>query len=137
MKGKIRSWIEFAKRKPGEACVVGVLVMAAICYGGTKPEPPPSVTEEGIKLTGTAVEPSGVSLSWSTEDPRVKPGETEFVIEFRKKPVMLGDTVVVSPDDLSWKELGRTYDMVFSREMFLLDSTYEFRIRADVTEASE
>lgn len=134
--GKIRSWIEFARRKPGEACVVAVLVMAAICYGGTKPEPPPSVTEEGIKLTRANVTPSGVDVAWETEDPRVKPGAV-YIVEFRKRPVMLGDTVVESPDDLRWKELGRTTDRGLVRAIFLLDSTCDIRVRTDITEVGE
>ena len=89
--------------------------------------------EEGIKITKHTATPEGVSVAWETEDPRVTDGETEYVVEFRKKPIMLGDTVVVSPDDFKWKELGRTKDKDITKNIFLLDSTYDIRVRADIT----
>ena len=71
-------------------------------------------------------------VEWGTEDPRVT-DETEFIVEFRKRPIMLGDTVVLTPAELKWQELGRTKDRKLAKDIFLLDSTYELRIRADVT----
>lgn len=136
MRSALNRWREFCRRSPFAATLLAVLVGVAIETGSTKPKPPPSVTEEGIKLTRANVTPSGVDVAWETEDPRVKPGAV-YIVEFRKRPVMLGDTVVESPDDLRWKELGRTADSGLVREIFLLDSTYEIRVRTDITEASE
>lgn len=121
-------------RHPFRSLFVFLLVCSLCVWAGYKPPtPPPSVFEEGIKITKHTATPEGVSVAWETEDPRVTDGETEYVVEFRKKPIMLGDTVVVSPDDFKWKELGRTKDKDITKDIYLLDSTYDIRVRADIT----
>lgn len=133
MRRTFRKWADFAKRKPIEATFIWCMVGIAVLWGGTKPNPPPpSVEEEGIKIVNHSVTKDGVSVEFETTDPRVT-DETEFVVEFRKRPIMLGDTIVETPDDLKWRELGRTKSRKVLREIFLLDSTFEMRVRADIT----
>lgn len=133
MRRKFREWADFAKRKPIEAMFIWCMAGIAVLWGGTKPNPPPpSVEEEGIKIVTHSVTRDGVAVEFETTDPRVT-DETEFVVEFRKRPIMLGDTVVETPDDLKWRELGRTKSRKVLREIFLLDSTFEMRVRADIT----
>ena len=128
-----RNWATFAKRKHINTAFFWYMVGIAVLWGGTKPNPPPpSVEEEGIKIVSHSVTKDGVAVEFETTDPRVT-DETEFVVEFRKRPIMLGDTVVETPDDLKWRELGRTKSRKVLREIFLLDSTFEMRVRADIT----
>ena len=133
MRRNFRKWADFVKRKPIEATFIWCMVGIAVLWGGTKPNPPPpSVEEEGIKIVNHSVTKDGVAVEFETTDPRVT-DETEFVVEFRKRPIMLGDTIVETPDDLKWRELGRTKSRKVLREIFLLDLTFEMRVRADIT----
>lgn len=134
---KLKEWRTFSRKHPVEAAFVFAMVCVAVLWGGTKPDtPPPSVEVEGIRITKHEATPTGIVVEWETEDPRITT-ETEFVVEFRKRPIMLGDTVVATPDELNWQELGRTKDRELAKDIFLLDSSYEMRVRADVTETTE
>ena len=129
----MEKYIKYMQRKPFKAMAFFWFSLVMILWGGSKPPtPPPSVEEEGIRITKHEATPAGVEVEWGTEDPRVT-DETEFIVEFRKRPIMLGDTVVLTPAELKWQELGRTKDRKLAKDIFLLDSTYELRIRADVT----
>jgi hypothetical protein len=132
MRSALNQWKTFCIRTPFAATLLAFLVGVAVEHGGTKPPKPPTVEEQGIKITRHEVTPQGVSLAWNTEDPRIT-AETEYIVEFRKRPIMLGDTEVVTPDDFKWKELGRTKSSELLREIYMLDSTFEMRVRADVT----
>lgn len=132
MRKALNRWRDFVRSAPFAATLIAVLAGVAIEKGGTKPPTPPTVEEEGIRLTRHEVTPQGVSVAWDTQDPRVS-DDTEFIVEFRKRPIMLGDTEVATPDDFKWKELGRTKSRELVKEIFMLDSTFEVRVRADVT----
>ena len=102
-------------------------------WAGTKPPRPPTVTEKGIKWKSVEITPKGISGEFETEDSRI-PEDAEFIIEFRKKMIMLGDTVVELPEDMQWREFARTKDKKFAKECWLLDSSYDIRVRTVVQE---
>lgn len=129
----ILRYVNYSKQNSFKGLVLFISTLSLTIWAGTKPPIPPSVFEEGIKITKHTATPEDVSVAWETEDPRVTDGETEYVVDFRKKPIMLGDTVAVSPDDFEWKEFGRTKDKELTKNVFLLDSTYDIRVRADIT----
>ena len=130
--GVVRRWFDFAQRKPLEFAFICVCFGIAILYGGTKP---PSVTRKGIKWKSVNITPQGIAAEWEAEDDRIADG-AEYVIEYRKKWIMLGDTVVKRPEDMQWKEFGRTKDEHFAKECWLLDSTYDIRVRTVVQEGA-
>ena len=133
MMGVFRRWWNFGKVHPLQASLICVFFCVAIVWGGTKPPAPPSVVRKGIKWKSVNVTPQGVSAEWEAEDDRVS-DDAEYIIEYRKKWLMLGDTVVERPEDMEWREFGRTKDKKFAKECWLLDSTYDIRVRTVVQE---
>ena len=131
--GVLRRWWTFGQAHPLEFAFRCFLFAVAVAWGGTKPTPPPSVVRKGIKWKNVEVTPRGISAEWEAEDDRIA-ADAEYVIEYRKKMIMLGDTVVECPEDMKWREFGRTKDKKIARECWLLDSTYDIRVRTVVTE---
>ena len=108
-------------------------LFALTLWAGTKPPRPPTVTEKGIKWKSVNVTPQGISGEFEIEDGRI-PEDAEYIIEFRKKWIMLGDTVVERPEDMEWREFARTKDKKFAKECWLLDSSFDIRVRTVVQE---
>jgi hypothetical protein len=128
----IREWWNFAKNKPGEFAFICLCLFVGISWGGSKGDTP-SVTRKGIKWKSVNVTPEGISGEWEAEDERIS-ADAEYIIEYRKKWIMLGDTIVDRPEDMQWKEFARTKDTKFAKKCWLLDSTYDIRVRTVVRE---
>ena len=126
----IRRWDRFYDRHSYQAFLIFCFFSVAIVWGSTKS---PSVTRKGIKWKSVNVTPRGITAEWEAEDGRIADG-AEYIIEYRKKWLMLGDTVVEKPEDMQWKEFGRTKDKQFAKECWFLDSTYDIRVRTVVQE---
>jgi hypothetical protein len=131
--GVIRRWWNFGKEHPLQASLICMFLYVAIAWGGERGGKGPSVTRKGIKWKSVSVTPQGISAEWEAEDDRVS-ADAEYIIEYRKKWTMLGDTVVERPEDMEWKEFGRTKDRKFAKECWLLVSTYDIRVRTVVQE---
>lgn len=129
----IRRWWDFSQAHPFQFALVCVFFFVAIVWGGTKPDAPPSVTRKGIKWKSVNVTPKGIAAEWEAEDDRISV-DAEYIIEYRKKWIMLGDTIVERPEDMLWREFGRTKDKRFAKECWLLDSTFDIRVRTVVQE---
>ena len=130
--GVIARWRKMIRRAPFAAVLLAVGLGVAIEHGSTKP---PAVTRKGIKWKSVNVTPQGIAAEWEAEDDRIS-GDAEYIIEYRKKWLMLGDTVVEKPEDIQWKEFGRTKDKHFAKECWLLDSSYDIRVRTVVQEGA-
>lgn len=108
---------------------VPVLAFAAvmILYGGTKPDTPPVILEQGIKLTQFDVD-DGLSVTWETTDDRIEVGTDEFIIRVsdRQIPARTGWS--------AWRELGRTTNTSFSAGGFWRNRDVRLRIEADTGE---
>lgn len=92
---------------------IGLLAFAVamLLYGGTKPDTPPVVTKEGIKLTRFSVD-GKLSLAWDTTDDRIELGTDEFIIRVRERQI---------PARTGWslpREIGRTKDTEFTADGF-------------------
>lgn len=131
MKDRIKSFVAFARRHPLQAVLICVLVGKAIAYGGSKPDvpPPPVVVEGGITITQCTVDAEGITIKWESDDERIVPGTTVFIIEARERPLMLGKTVVFQPSNTAWYEIGRTYDFEVAKSGVWTDRTREIRVR--------
>lgn len=137
MLDKLRQFAAYAKRKPIEAIIPIVCFCAAFKYGSTKPPtPPPVVEEKGITLTEQAVDSQGLTVKWESDDPRVEPGKTVFIIEARELPITLGKKVVFQPTNTKWYEIGRTTDFEIAKPGVWTDKTREIRVRT-IIEGSE
>ena len=137
MLSKLKQFAAYAKRKPIEAIIPIVCFFAAFVHGSTKPDvPPPVVEEKGITLTEQTVDAQGLTVKWESDDPRVEPGKTVFIIEAREKPMMLGKRVVFQPSNTQWYEIGRTTDFELSKPGVWTDKTREIRVRT-IIEGSE
>ena len=134
-RGVIARWDGFVGDHPVQAFLVFCFLCVAIVWGGENggKGDTPSVTRKGIKWKSVNVTPQGISAEWEAEDDRIS-GNAEYVIEYRKKWIMLGDTVVEKPEDMQWKEFGRTKDKHFAKECWLLDSSYDIRVRTIIQE---
>ena len=130
--GVIARWRKMIRRAPFAAVLLAVGLGVAIEHGSTKP---PSVTQKGIKWKSVRVTPQGISAEWEAEDGRIPEG-AEYIIEYRKKSIMLGDSVVANPEDFRWREFARTKNKNFAKECWLLDSTFDIRVRTVVQEGS-
>ena len=130
--GVIARWRKMIRRAPFAAVLLAVGLGVAIEHGSTKP---PAVTRKGIKWKSVNVTPQGIAAEWEAEDDRIS-GDAEYIIEYRKKWLMLGETVVEKPEDIQWKEFGRTKDKHFAKECWLLDSSYDIRVRTVVQEGA-
>ena len=135
MMGVVRRWWNFGQAHPLQFALICAFLCVAIVWGGERGGKGPSVTRKGIKLTTVEVTPQGISAEWEAEDDRIS-GDAEYIIEYRKKWIMLGDTVVDRPEDMQWKVFGRTRDRKFAKECWLLDSTYDIRVRTVVQEGA-
>ena len=132
LKRPLTRWRAFCHREPFAASYLAVLLGVAIAYGAMKP---PSVVQKGIKWKSVNVTPQGIRAEWEAEDGRISEG-AEYIIEYRKKAIMLGDSVVANPEDFQWREFARTKDQRFAKECWLLDSTFDLRVRTVVQEGS-
>lgn len=130
--GVIARWRKMIRRAPFAAVLLAVGLGVAIEHGSTKP---PAVTQKGIKWKSVSVTPQGISAEWEAEDGRISEG-AEYIIEYRKKAIMLGDSVVADPEDFKWREFARTKNKNFAKECWLLDSTFDLRVRTVVQEGS-
>ena len=130
--GVIARWRKMIRRAPFAAVLLAVGLGVAIEHGSTKP---PAVTRKGIKWKSVNVTPQGIAAEWEAEDDSIS-GDAEYIIEYRKKWIMLGDTVVEKPEDMQWREFGRTKDTHFAKECWLLDSSYDIRVRMVVKEGA-
>ena len=133
MLSKLKEFYAFAKRKPIEAAIIAVCFCAVFVHGSTKP---PVVEEKGITLTEQTVDAQGLTVKWESDDSRIEPGKTVFIIEAREKPMMLGKRVVFQPSNTQWYEVGRTTDFELSKPGVWTDKTREIRVRT-VIEGSE
>jgi hypothetical protein len=129
----LQRWRKAIQAAPFAAVLMAVGVGIAIEHGATKP---PVVTRKGIRWKSVNVTPQGVSGEWEAEDSRIQPG-AEYIIEYRKKAIMLGDSIVANPEDFEWREFARTKDERFAKECWLLDSTFDLRVRTVVQEGDE
>lgn len=129
MKNRIKSFVTFARRHPFQAVLICVLVGKAVAIGGTKPEPPPVVVEAGIRLTERTVDAKGLSVKWESDDSRIIPGETVFIVEARDREIRLGNKIIFRPKNTQWYEIGRTTDYELSRSGMWVDKTREIRVR--------
>lgn len=130
MRNLLQRWRKAIQAAPFAAVLMAVGVGIAIEHGATKP---PAVTRKGIKWKSVNVTPQGISAEWEAEDSRIPDG-AEYIIEYRKKWIMLGDTVVERPEDMQWREFARTKDKRFAKECWLLDSSFDIRVRTVVQE---
>lgn len=138
MLSKLKEFYAFAKRKPIEAAVVSVCFFVAVVYGSTKPDvPPPVVEEKGITLTEQKVDAEGITIKWESDDPRVEPGRTVFIIEARERPMMVGKRIVFRPTNTDWYEIGRTTDFELSQPGVWTDKTREIRVRTVIEGVAE
>jgi hypothetical protein len=105
-----------------------LLLAAAMTYSaGTKPDVPPVVVEEGIKITSLDVGESagGLKIEWETKDERIVVGEDEFVVRCR-------DRQIPSRTGWSaWREVGRTKATEFSAGGFWKSRDIQLRIEVD------
>lgn len=96
-------------------------------YGGKKPDIPPVVTQEGIKLKTLEVGTGkgGLEVSWETKDDRIVVGEDTFIIKCRDRqiPARIGWG--------AWREIGRTKDTSFSADGFWKSRDIMIRIEVD------
>ena len=137
MAGKIRELCVFARRHPCRAAFLAVIASRFIAYGSTKPDVPPVVEEKGIALTECAVSAQGLSVKWETDDDRVIPGKTVFIIEARERPMMLGKKVIFRPKNAAWYEIGRTTDFEIAQPGVWTDKTREIRVRTIIEGSGE
>jgi hypothetical protein len=137
MAGKIREFFVFARRHPLQAAFLAVITSGFINYGSTKPDVPPVVEEKGIALTECAVNSQGLSVKWNTDDDRVIPGKTVFIIEARERPMMLGKRVIFQPTNAAWYEIGRTTDFEIAQPGVWTDKTREIRVRTIIEGSGE
>jgi hypothetical protein len=121
---------KFVRAKPFAAAFLAVPLWGMIKYGSTKPPAPPDITERGeIAIVKADVSAEGIRVEWTAEDERIVAGETEFIIEAREKPIMLGKTVIFRPTNSEWYEIGRTKDFELAKPGVWTDKTREIRIR--------
>jgi hypothetical protein len=130
--GVVARWRKMIRRAPFAAVLLSVGLGVAIEHGSTKP---PAVTQKGTKWKSVNVTPQGVSGEWEAEDERIPEG-AEYIIEYRKKAIMLGDSVVSNPEDFQWREFARTKNKNVAKECWLLDSTFDLRVRTVVQEGA-
>ena len=123
----IKRFVKFAKANPVMAAVMTICLAGFFVYGSTKP--PPAVVEKGIAMTECIVDAKGLSLKWKSEDERIVPGETTFIIEVRERDTRIGPYIVNKGYDPSWKEIGRTKNFNFFKPGVWTDKTREIRIR--------
>lgn len=135
--GAVARWDRFALRHPVQAFLMFCFVCGIIVWGGENGGKgnAPVVTQKGIKWKSVNVTPQGISAEWESEDSRIPDG-AEYIIEYRKKAVMLGDSVVENPEDYQWREFARTKDKAFAKECWMLDSTFDRRVRTVVQEGA-
>lgn len=79
------------------------------------------ITTSGIDLTGFAAHGSGVTLTWTCEDPRA----TTFKV-WRKLPT-----------EQEWIECGTTYEHTYVVNGFFLDKEWQWRVTSDFLEDGE
>lgn len=137
MTGRIRTVATLARRHPFQAVLIGALVCRMIAYGGDKPEPPPVVQEQGIVLTERTVTPDSITVRWSSDDERIVPGTTVFIVEARDREIRLGNRVVFQPKNTQWYEIGRTTDYELSQSGMWVDKTREIRVRTVIEGVAE
>ena len=126
----------FAKQKPIEAAIVAVCFCAAVVHGSTKPDVPPVVEEKGITFTEQTVNSRKLIVKWQSDDPRIEPGKTIFIIEARELPMRLGEKVIFWPTNAAWYEIGRTTGLEIAQPGVWTDKTREIRVRT-IIEGSE
>lgn len=132
-----RDAIGFSRRHPIQALFILAGIINAIAYGGSKPEPPPVVTEQGIMITQCSVDSEGLTVKWTSEDERIVPGTTVFIIEARERPIKLGSKTVFQPSNTAWYEIGRTYDYEVAKSGVWTDKTREIRVRTVIEGVAE
>lgn len=118
----IKKFFYIVKTHKAESAVLAPFLLCAIVWGGTKPEPPPVVTEEGINLKTVVQSPHKVYFAWEAEDDRIPAGAT-FIIQNQ----IGGD----------WHKLGETTNHWFESESFTINRKNRFRIMTDITENEE
>lgn len=135
----LRRCVRFARKHPFQAVFLGALVVRMIAYGGSKPDTPepPVVVEEGITITERTVDSDGITIKWKSEDSRIVPGETVFIIEARERPMRLGKTIVMQPTNPDWYEIGRTTDFELAQPGVWTDKTREIRVRTVIEGVAE
>lgn len=133
--GVIRKWWKFSKAHPLQGALICMFLWVAIVWGGENggKGSGPSVIQKGIKIKAAEITPTGISMEWEAEDDRISP-DAEYIIEYRKKWLMLGDTIVDRDEDMTWREFGRTKNKGFAKECWLLDSTFDIRVRTVIQE---
>jgi hypothetical protein len=133
----MKRWNQFVDKYPIQAFLIFCFVCVAIVWGGENGGKgnTPVVTQKGIKIDSVEVTPQGLRASWTAEDSRI-PEIAEYIIEYRKKAIMLGDSVITKPEDYQWREFARTRNKSFAKECWLLDSTFDLRVRTVVQEGS-
>ncbi len=128
----IKRFVKFAKANPVMATVMTICLCGFFVYGSTKP--PPAVEEKGIAMTECIVDSKGLSVKWESEDERIVPGETTFIIEARERDTRVGPYIVNKGYDPSWKEIGRTKNFNFIKSGVWTDKTREIRIRTVISD---
>ena len=109
-------------RKHGRKIAFAIWGVPFFIFGSTKPDTPPVVVTEGIRLTRVAATANDVTLEWETADSRCagKPFEIERQ----------------NPTSMAWEKIcevpAGTTNYVYRR--FTVDRTNRWRISCDVTE---
>lgn len=137
MTGRIKSFVTFARRHPFQVVLIGVIFFKFYVFGSTKYPQPPVVTEQGIVLTERTVDAEGITIKWESDDERIDPGTTVFIVEARDREIRLGNRVVFQPKNTQWYEIGRTTDYELSRSGMWVDRTREIRVRTVIEGVAE
>lgn len=109
-------------RKHARKIMFAIWGIPFFIFGSTKPDTPPVVVTEGIRLTRVTATANDVTLEWESTDERCtgKPFEIERL----------------NPTSLAWEKIGEvpagTTNYVYHR--FTVDKTNRWRISCDVTE---
>ena len=112
------------------AAVMTICLCGFFVHGSTKP--PSVVVEKGIDIIECIVDSKGLSVKWKSEDARIVPGETTFIIEARERDTRVGPYIVNKGHGPSWKEIGRTKNFNFFKPGVWTDKTREIRVRARI-----
>ena len=119
----LRRVCRMVRRSPIDAAGVAIALYACVLWGGSKPTPPPVVTDRGIVLTQCVQTPRRVYFEWRAEDSRIRPGDVYQVQEW--------------VPDFGWHTIATTSANRYEHHKFTIERMRKYRIAVDITGRDE